>query len=128
MKVVELGDVADFIRGVTFKPVDVADTPRPSDVRCLRTKNVQDELDLDDVWAIDSSFVRRPEQFLQTGDVILGRRGEMGRCALVGAREQGWLLGTGSLALRLAYAVDGTFLTWVLRSPRTVRALGDQSV
>ena len=86
MRTVALGDVADFIRGVTFKPADVADTPRPSDVRCLRTKNVQDELDIDDVWAIDSSFVRRPEQFLQAGDVIISTANSwnlVGKCSWV---------------------------------------------
>lgn len=65
---------------------------------------------------------------LAVGDVVLGRRGEMGRCALIGAREAGWILGTGSLALRPEQAVDGHFLTWVLRSPRSVRALEGESV
>lgn len=33
---------------------------------------------------------------LQTGMIIMGRRGEMGRCAVVGRQENGWLCGTGS--------------------------------
>lgn len=37
---------------------------------------------------------------LRLGDVVLGRRGEMGRCAVVGSREEGWLCGTGSLIVR----------------------------
>ena len=37
---------------------------------------------------------------LQTGDVIMGRRGEMGRCAIVSATEEGMLCGTGSLFIR----------------------------
>jgi type I restriction enzyme S subunit len=65
---------------------------------------------------------------ISEGDVVLARRGEMGRCALVGARESGWLLGTGSLALRPVVGVDGAYLTWLLRSPQTVRHLEEQSV
>ena len=37
---------------------------------------------------------------LETHDVILGRRGEMGRCAIVSEIENGWLCGTGSLFMR----------------------------
>lgn len=41
-----------------------------------------------------------PNYILKEGDVIMGRRGEMGRCALVSKNEDGWLCGTGSLFLR----------------------------
>ena len=37
---------------------------------------------------------------LQRGDVIMGRRGEMGRCAIVSDTEEGMLCGTGSLFIR----------------------------
>ena len=39
---------------------------------------------------------------LQEGDVVFGRRGEMGRAGLVEPRQVGWLCGTGSLRLRLS--------------------------
>ncbi|MEO6703291.1 MAG: hypothetical protein ABI140_13985 [Jatrophihabitantaceae bacterium] len=38
---------------------------------------------------------------LRDGDVVFGRRGELGRAALVTAKEDGWVLGTGSLMVRL---------------------------
>ena len=41
-----------------------------------------------------------PNYILQQGDVIMGRRGEMGRSALVTKNEIGWFCGTGSLYLR----------------------------
>jgi len=65
---------------------------------------------------------------LKIDDVVLGRRGEMGRCALVGSREEGWLLGTGSLALRPLSGVVGSYLAWVMRSPRVVGTLEGASV
>lgn len=37
---------------------------------------------------------------LRVGDVVLARRGEMGRAALVTSREAGFLCGTGSLIIR----------------------------
>jgi type I restriction enzyme, S subunit len=46
---------------------------------------------------------------LKVGDVVVGRRGELGRCALVTEREAGWLCGTGSFFIRLSDAMDGEF-------------------
>lgn len=46
---------------------------------------------------------------LKAGDVVIGRRGELGRCALVTKREEGWLCGTGSFILRLSDCMDGRF-------------------
>jgi type I restriction enzyme S subunit len=37
---------------------------------------------------------------VQTGDIVLGRRGEMGRCAVVRSEQNGWICGTGSFVLR----------------------------
>ncbi len=40
------------------------------------------------------------EYHLSQGDIIMGRRGEMGRCALITEKENGWMCGTGSLFIR----------------------------
>ena len=49
-----------------------------------------------------------PNYILEEDDIIMGRRGEMGRCGLVSEKEVGWFCGTGSLYLRpikeIAYA------------------------
>jgi type I restriction enzyme, S subunit len=59
-----------------------------------------------------------PNYILKIGDVILGRRGEMGRCGLVQQRENGWLCGTGSLFIRpLKKKIDSKFLHMLLGSP-----------
>ena len=42
---------------------------------------------------------------LREGDIVIARRGELGRCALVCAGEEGWICGTGSLLLRCNEAV-----------------------
>jgi type I restriction enzyme S subunit len=41
-----------------------------------------------------------PNYILEEGDIIMGRRGEMGRCGLVNEKETGWFCGTGSLYFR----------------------------
>ncbi|WP_146149964.1 restriction endonuclease subunit S [Caballeronia novacaledonica] len=63
---------------------------------------------------------------LEEGDLILGRRGEMGRCAVVSSREKGWLCGTGSLFVRLkADEVDPVYLAQVISSPSMRKHLGN---
>ena len=64
---------------------------------------------------------------LKAGDIVMGRRGEMGRCAVVTDREAGWLCGTGSLVLRLPQCVYARFLVLLIGSPY-VRVKGGAKV
>ena len=65
---------------------------------------------------------------LQTGDVILARRGEMGRCAVVMERESGWLCGTGSLILRSFKCIYPRFLSMLIGSPFSRQYLSGTAV
>lgn len=65
---------------------------------------------------------------MSEGDIVIGRRGEMGRCALVSDVEKGWLCGTGSLFIRLLKSLNPEFYTWVLSSKRTKDFLAEFSV
>jgi type I restriction enzyme S subunit len=48
---------------------------------------------------------------LKSGDIVFGRRGEMGRAGLVSDEESGWLCGTGSLRIRFTDPVfDSRYL------------------
>ncbi len=81
-----LGDVAGFVRGITFKPDDVVPVGTPGSVACMRTKNVQAELDLADVWGISESFVKRDDQYLIPGDVLVSSANSwnlVGKCCWV---------------------------------------------
>ncbi|MEK7768234.1 MAG: restriction endonuclease subunit S, partial [Pseudomonadota bacterium] len=37
---------------------------------------------------------------LKTGEIVMGRRGDMGRCAVVQSHQSGWLCGTGTMIIR----------------------------
>lgn len=54
---------------------------------------------------------------LRRGDVVLGRRGEMGRAGIASEEHEGMLCGTGSIILR-PREVDSRFLHTVVTSPR----------
>lgn len=68
---IKLGDVVDFIRGITFKPEEVVGVTDANAVVCMRTKNIQEQLVVDDLIAVPESFVRRDELFLQEGDILI---------------------------------------------------------
>jgi type I restriction enzyme S subunit len=83
---VALGDVAYFVRGVTFKPEQVAPLDGNGTVACMRTKNVQGQLDLIDVWGIPRSLVKRGDQFLMAGDTLVSSANSwnlVGKCCWV---------------------------------------------
>jgi type I restriction enzyme, S subunit len=65
---------------------------------------------------------------LSEGDVLIGRRGEMGRCAVVTQKEHGWLCGTGSMILKPVNNLDPNYLQLVLSSRKTVKTLEARSV
>lgn len=70
-KKVRLANVAKFIHGITFKPNDIVPTNSSDAVVCMRTKNIQLDLDESDLIAIPSTFVKRQEQYLQKGDILV---------------------------------------------------------
>jgi type I restriction enzyme S subunit len=65
---------------------------------------------------------------LREGDIVIGRRGEMGRCAVVKAVQNGWLCGTGSMIIRTNSLASADFLQLVLSSPPIVADIENASV
>jgi type I restriction enzyme S subunit len=61
---------------------------------------------------------RLESYIMHNGDVVIGRRGEMGRCALVTSVEDGWLCGTGSFFIKPSERCDMSYLVHYLRSGR----------
>lgn len=65
---------------------------------------------------------------LKTGDVVLARRGEMGRAAVVGEAEDGYLCGTGSMIVRPSSKLSPIYLQRYLSSHAVVMALESAAV
>ncbi|WP_083007729.1 restriction endonuclease subunit S [Halomonas sp. GT] len=64
---------------------------------------------------------------LRKGDIVVGRRGEMGRAAVVGSDED-QLCGTGSMLLRAGKNALPKYLEIILRSPTAVSYFNSASV
>ncbi|MDE0257524.1 MAG: restriction endonuclease subunit S [Gammaproteobacteria bacterium] len=79
--------------------------------------------------AVGTDTLERLAHFkLRAGDIVMGRRGEMGRCAVVAEDEDGWLCGTGSLILRLPDSVCAEYLATLIGSPDVREYLQGSSV
>ena len=129
-----LGDVASFVRGITFKPSDVIPVGSPDSVACMRTKNVQSELDVSDVWGIPESFVKRPDQYLLTGDLLVSSANSwnlVGKCCRVPQLQWPATFGGFISVLRGDPSqIEARYLYHWFSSPRiqaTVRSYGRQT-
>ena len=71
MKSVLLDEVATFVRGVTFKPEETVFDYTSNAVACFRTKNVQSDLDQRDLIFLPEQCIRREDQFIQPGDMLM---------------------------------------------------------
>ena len=79
--------------------------------------------------AIGPETLKRLSTFkLRAGDIVMARRGEMGRCAVVTKQENGWLCGTGSLILKLPEFVFPHFFVTLIGSPFVREYLGSSAV
>ena len=64
----------------------------------------------------DATVQKLSSYVMHKGDIVIGRRGEMGRCALVTDIEDGWLCGTGSFFIKPSPRCDSGYLVRFLRS------------
>jgi len=81
-----LGNVAQFIRGITFTPDDKVAPGTGRSAVCMRTANVQDFLDESDLIAVPLEFVKRDEQFLIESDILVSTANSwnlVGKCSWV---------------------------------------------
>ncbi|MGG7054616.1 restriction endonuclease subunit S [Nitrosomonas sp. ANs5] len=65
---------------------------------------------------------------MQSNDIVIGRRGEMGRCAVITNKESGWLCGTGSLFVRPLSIANSDFYSWIITSQRVKDHLSNSSI
>lgn len=68
-----------------------------------------------------------PNYHLKTNDIIMARRGEMGRCAIVTEKESNYFCGTGSLYIRPSELLNSWFLLYALSGDSGVSYLEKNS-
>ena len=108
-----LGEIAKLIRGISFPKESKSHEPRPGDVACLRTANVQRQVEWDDLWFVPAEHVKRQEQYVQPGDILISTANSyelVGKVAFVTATPHKSTLGAFISLIRPTDEVDPKFL------------------
>jgi type I restriction enzyme S subunit len=71
---------------------------------------------------------RLPHFVLIAGDIVFARKRAVDRCAVVGDAEEGWLMGSDCIRVRLPSLVDPEFAGFWFRTPEIRRHLLERSV
>ena len=74
----------------------------------------------------DEKYDELSAYHLKKGDVVMGRRGEMGRCAVV--EQPGMLCGTGSLMIRTNGDLSADYIQKIISFPSFKRTIEDMAV
>ncbi len=90
----------------------------------------QGKISENDIARISEYDVSRLSQHkLLQNDIIYGRRGDIGRHAIINGLETGWLCGTGCLRIRLGNGpLDPTFLHYYLNQKKVIKWIYNQAI
>ena len=76
----------------------------------------------------EETRTRLSSYILHSGMIVMGRRGEMGRCAVITEKEDGWLCGTGSFFMEPAVCLFVDYLSRFFSTPYAKQYLGGESI
>jgi len=97
----------------------------------IMPKNILDgNISTENIARISDEDAKRLSKYrLIKGDIVYGRRGDIGRRALIKDRENGWLCGTGCLRISLGYSIiDPEYLAYFLSQDDVVTWIYNQAV
>ena len=127
---VELGEVCEAIVtgpfGSALHQSDYVDDGIP----VINPANIVDgTISTDGVKMISPATRDRLKEFtVRTDDIVIGRRGAMGRCGVVTSEMDGWLCGTGSFVIRLKDQCLARFAFFQIASPKVKQYLEEQAI
>ena len=125
-----LGDAVEIIRGITFPGSEKSNTPEKGRIACLRTTNVQDQIEWDDLLYIREQFVSREDQILMPRDIVMSMansRELVGKVALVGEEIQQKTSFGGFLGVLRPFLIEPRFIMALLRTPHIRNDLIDSA-
>ena len=116
-----IGETAEIIRGVSF-PRDARKLePQPDHVACLRTANVQKEVEWADLWFVPDVYVKSESRYVQPLDIIISVSNSLelvGKVAQVAAVPQRTTLGAFISLLRPSSLLNPKFYYYQMASPK----------
>ncbi|MBM3421981.1 MAG: restriction endonuclease subunit S [Chlorobi bacterium] len=124
---VRLGDIARKIQIGPFGSQLHYDDYTENGVPLINPKHIKEQKLIPRVRISIDKANSLPQYFLEENDIIIGRRGEMGRTAPVLKAQAGWFCGTGSLYIRLGQNFFAKLYSLILSERRIVDYLEKKS-
>ncbi|MCC5955125.1 MAG: restriction endonuclease subunit S [Natronohydrobacter sp.] len=126
---VALSMLADFRTGPFGSTFHKSDYKRGG-VPLINPSHIVDgEIIPDEAIAVSPDLAHKLSVFaLQENDIVIGRRGEMGRCAVVTNQHVGFLCGTGSMIVRPKENGNSQLLRAYLASRAVIEKIEESSV
>lgn len=115
-----LGEVVEIVRGITFPASEKSPSPETGRVACLRTSNVQDRIEWEDLLYIRNSFVSKSSQYVQKHDIVMSMansRELVGKVAIIENTPHDPTAFGGFLGVIRPIILHPQFLMAVLRAP-----------
>ena len=116
---VELDEVCEIIRGLAFPTTDKSTQQIEGTIACLRTTNVQQEVEWEDLWYIPIKHVRYDRQIIRIGDILISTANSfelVGKVAQVKALPRQATLGAFISLIRPVGEMNESFLYYQLAS------------
>lgn len=113
-----LGSIARVVRGISFPASAKHVNREPGLVRCLRTSNVQETLETRNVLYVPSAYVRREDQWIRAGDIVISLANSyelVGKVAFASEQSERTTFGAFIAVIRTC-GVEPKFLMHQLRS------------
>ena len=127
VKLEEVGEVVTGPFGSALHEKDYTDTGTP----IVNPQNIVEGsiIAIEECLVNDETVERLKKYKLETGNIIIARRGEMGRCAIVERHQEGWLCGTGCFIIKVnSKKINPHFLYLLLSSDKTKQILENNSI
>ncbi|MEI6377461.1 MAG: N-6 DNA methylase, partial [bacterium] len=127
---VELGDVCDGIITGPFGTALHQSDYVSEGIPVINPQNiVEGAISTYGVKMVSTETRNRLEEFtIRENDIVIGRRREMGRCAVATSTMNGWLCGTGCFVIRLSSKCKPRFYFHQVSSAKTKAYLEEQAI
>jgi len=121
-----VGELGEFVRGVTYKKGDLVASMAPNVVTLLRANNIQASLDLSETQLLPQQIVKE-EKLLQKGDILFcmssGSKHLVGKNVLIAEELDNYSFGAFCSVLRLNGDGCSAYLAKYFSSPQYKKAL-----
>jgi len=116
-----LDEISSLIRGITFPKTSKISHKKTGYIACLRTANIQDDVDWGDLWFVPEQYVKEDEKLVKLNDILISNANSLelvGKVSYIHTIPVRSTLGAFITTIRASPSIDPKFLFYQLRSDK----------